>query len=152
MSMSSSTSLSSMANNNNNNNNYNNENMSESANSPGGMMPSSSSPISQSLPSTFGRKNNHHLQLSTILDYDTDPVTGNILSNGGGDGRVGSNNNNNNQSSSANASPTLINSNMLQAQQSVSSSRESSPGIQLKPHHRHSSSRDASPSLVYRNL
>lgn len=142
MSASSSTSLSSMTANNNNNG----QDLETSV--------MSGSP-SQSLPSTFGRKNNHHLQLSTILDYDTDQY-GNFLPPG--------NNGNNTtaatiqQSSSTNASPTLVNNNnntnTLQPQSlNSSSSRESSPGLLMKPHHtRHSSSRDASPSLAYRTL
>lgn len=89
---------------------------------------------SQSVPSTtsLSRKNNLNLNLSTIIDDDVNST----------------NNNNNNLHSpqlSSNASPTLINT--LQYQHSFNSSRESSPGLQLKQH-----SRDGSPNLIYRNF
>jgi hypothetical protein len=89
---------------------------------------SSSLPMSQSLPSStsLSRKNNLHLNLSTIIDNNDD------------------NTGNHSPQLSSNASPTLINT--LQYQQSFNSSRESSPGgLQMKQH-----SRDGSPSLIYR--
>lgn len=121
-------------------------------------------PYSQSVPSTLSRKNNLHLHLSTIIDSNdtestTAPTTTTTTS----------------QSPPATTAPTMSYSvppppppPHVLPQQSVCSSRESSPGLQMKHlnqyhhhgqphlhhnhHGRHSSSRDGSPSLIYRTL
>jgi hypothetical protein len=123
--------------------------------------------------SSLSRKNNLHLQLSTIIDSSDDLSSSYGGGSGGGGIGIGSSNgsgssgaisgtgsSSNGTASTTNSklycpsspktSPTLLyspNSGLYQSQQSYNSSRESSPGISISSK---LNSRDSSPSLIYR--